>query len=99
MPEMNPSAGSIGNATSAEVIAGHMASLRYEDLGVQPKLAFKRALADYLACALPGAGLPTPCLVRSYLETLGETGVAGVYGTPTRLSAPSAAMANGAAAH
>lgn len=96
---MNRSADSIREATSAQIIAGHVASLRYEDLGAQPKAAFKRALADYLACVLPGAGLPTPSLLRSYLTTLGETGVAGVYGTPTRLSAPSAAMANGAAAH
>lgn len=89
----------ISGSSSADTIAGHFASLRYEDIEMPAKRAFKRALADYLACALPGAGLPTPLLLRNYLETLGETGVAGIYGTGVRLSAQSAAMANGAAAH
>jgi 2-methylcitrate dehydratase PrpD len=84
---------------SAGILAEHVAGLHYADLREETRQAFRRVLADYVACVLSGADMPTPQLLRDYLKTLGEKGVAGALGTDARFSAPSAAMANGAAAH
>ncbi len=88
-----------GEMNSAEILAAHVAGLRYDDLRPETRQAFRRVLVDYLASVLSGADMPTPKLMRDYLSSLEEKGVASVIGTEAKFSAPSAAMANGAAAH
>lgn len=85
--------------TSAEVLAAYVAELRFDALSETTVSAAKRVLIDYFACAISGAEMPTPRIVRTYLAERGEKARASVFGTPMRMSACSAAMANGAAAH
>lgn len=61
--------------------------------------AFRRAFVDYLACALAGANLPVTLAVRRWAEAEGTRPVATAIGSGVRLSAPDAALVNGAAAH
>lgn len=59
----------------------------------------RRILADYLAAAFAGATSDTAMTVREYLLHSDHDRQATVIGTPERLSAAGAALANGTAAH
>jgi len=85
--------------TSAEVLASFVSHLRFDELDETTIAAAKRVLIDYFACAISGAAMPTPRVLRTYLAENGERPSASVLGTDLRMSACSAAMANGAAAH
>ena len=87
------------NATSSGVLAGHVAQLRYEELPTEVIHAFKRALIDYLSCAIAGSQLPVTVALRSYLCELGGNGTSRIIGTGLKLNSPAAAFVNGAAAH
>src|SRR5262245_59619882 len=56
-------------------------------------------LLDFLGVALGGAGEPSSVTLRRGLYRLGPAGDSVVLGVAERLSAPHAALANGAAAH
>lgn len=59
----------------------------------------RRALIDHLAAVVPGASDATASTVRDYLARTSPAGEASVLGTPLRLPAPDAALANGVASH
>jgi 2-methylcitrate dehydratase PrpD len=85
--------------TSTEHLARHAALTRFEDLPATTVHAVKRALLDYLACAVAGADLPVTRGVRAYVASLGGAPQASVIAGSMKLDAPSAAFVNGTAAH
>ncbi len=81
------------------ILAHHVATTDISSFSEDVVHAFRRAFVDYLACALPGADLPVTQAVRRWALAQGSRPVATVIGTPNKLSAPEAALVNGAAAH
>lgn len=59
----------------------------------------KRAVLDYLAAALVGTTSPSARILHRYLADTEPEGTSTVFGTPLRVSPPSAALANGTATH
>lgn len=80
-------------------LAAHVASLNFELLPAQAVHAFKRALLDYLTCAVAGSRMDAARLVLDYLREWDRAGEAAVVGTPHRLACPNAAFVNGTSAH
>jgi len=80
-------------------LAAHAAAIRYEKLPASAIHAFKRALLDHVACALAGSAMPVSRALLSYFEETDAARAATVAGTGARLSAPNAALVNGANAH
>ncbi|MQA13080.1 MAG: MmgE/PrpD family protein [Pseudonocardiaceae bacterium] len=74
-------------------------SLRYEDLPAGVVHQAKRAVLDYAAATLVGSTSGPARIVQDYLAEVEGPGPATVVGTPLRLSAANAALANGTAAH
>jgi len=80
-------------------IAAHAAGLRYEQLPASTLSAFRRALLDHVTCAVAGAAMPVSRALLSYYTETDTARTARVVGTATRLSAPNAALVNGANTH
>lgn len=80
-------------------MADHVARLRYETLPQGTLHAFKRALLDFMTCAIAGSAMPVSRALLSYYEENDATRTATVMGTRARLSAPNAALVNGANVH
>jgi 2-methylcitrate dehydratase PrpD len=80
-------------------LAGHVAALRYEALSQRTIHAFKRALLDFVTCAVSGAAMPVSRALLSYYADSDATRTATVIGSGARLSAPNAALVNGANTH
>lgn len=59
----------------------------------------KRALVDWLGCALAGSQHPTLAYLRAGIEELGDVGPVPIVGRPERYSRLSAALINGQAGH
>jgi len=85
------------NATTR--LAEHIASARYDALPAGAVHCAKRALLDFLTCAVAGSAMPVSRALLSYYEECDATRVASVVGSGTRLSAPNAALVNGANTH
>ena len=86
-------------AGASRKLAGHVAGMRYEQLPPEAIHAFKRALLDYTTCAVAGSAMPVSQALLSYFEESDATRVASVVGSSSRLSAPNAALVNGANCH
>ena len=83
----------------AERLADEVAAIGRAEL---PRAVLERVcdlFRDYLGVALGGAGEESSVVLRRGLGALGASGKATVLGTAEQLSAPHAALANGAAAH
>ena len=80
-------------------LAQHVAHARYEALPPDAVHAFKRALLDFVTCAISGSSMPVSRALLSYFEESDATRAAAVIGSTTRLSAPNAALVNGANVH
>ncbi len=80
----------------SERIAGFVAGLRYEDVPDEVRHRLKVLVLDSLGCALYGAGLEWSRILRTTLAAVDGPGRARVWGSTTRLSAPHAALVNGA---
>lgn len=80
-------------------LAAHVAALRYESLPQPVIHAFKRALLDFVTCAISGSAMPVSRALLSYYEDNDATRTATVIGSGARLSAPNAALVNGANVH
>lgn len=80
-------------------LATHVANTRYEDLPPATVHAFKRALLDHVTCAVAGSAMPVSRALLSYYQETDASRVAAVVGTEARLSAPNAALVNGANTH
>lgn len=93
--QIRPAAGADATARLAE----HVAATTYEALPANTIHAFKRAFQDHLACAIAGAAMPVSRALLEYFEESDATRTATVLGTRKRLSAPNAALVNGANTH
>ena len=85
--------------TAARALARFASALQLADV---PALDVERAtqcLVDAVGVALLGSTLPWARMATRYAEHYGATGTSRVIGSPVRLSAPLAALANGVAAH
>jgi 2-methylcitrate dehydratase PrpD len=80
-------------------MADHVARLRYETLPQGVLHAFKRALLDFVTCAIAGSAMPVSRALLSYFEGSDATRSATVIGSGVKLSASNAAMVNGANVH
>jgi len=80
-------------------LAAHVAQARYEDLPVATVHAFRRALLDHVTCAIAGSAMPVSRALLSYYQETDASRAATVIGTEARLSAPNAALVNGANTH
>lgn len=80
-------------------IAGHIVGTRFDSLPAPVVHAAKRALLDFVTCAVSGSAMPVSRTLLSYYEENDATRVAAVIGSAARLSASNAALVNGANTH
>ncbi len=81
-------------------LARYAAALRYEDLPAEIVERAKECIADTVAAIVCGAALPWSRIVIGYAERTGPGGKSRILGTGgPAVSAPAAALANGALAH
>jgi len=89
----------VSDAPLAEQLADEVAAIGRAELPPAVLARARDLLRDYLGVTLGGAVEESSVVLRRGLGTLGAAGDATVLGTTERLSAPHAALANGAAAH
>ncbi|GAA4332482.1 MmgE/PrpD family protein [Pigmentiphaga soli] len=80
-------------------LAAFVAGLRFDDLPAGTVHAAKRALLDYVSCAVAGSAMPVSRALADYFEQEDASRHASVIGSGLRLSAPNAALLNGANTH
>jgi 2-methylcitrate dehydratase PrpD len=80
-------------------MAEHIAAAQFEKLSAPIVHAAKRALLDFVTCAVSGSAMPVSRALLSYYEENDATRTATVIGSTVRLSAPNAALVNGANTH
>lgn len=80
-------------------LAHYVAGLDRRTLPDAAVHAFRRALLDYLTCAVAGSRTDAARIVLDYLQSWDQSTEACVVGTPVRLAAQNAAFVNGAATH
>lgn len=81
-------------------LSGFLSGIRYEDLSPQALHQARRAVLDWIGCALAGSTHPTVGLLLANFDDLGSAPVATVLGHPgRRLSLLDAPVANGQMGH
>ncbi|MGH7028965.1 MAG: MmgE/PrpD family protein, partial [Stellaceae bacterium] len=81
-------------------LAGYAAALRYDDLPAEIVRRAKECIADTVAAIICGAALPWSRIVIRYAERTGPGGGSHILGSGgPAVTAPAAALANGALAH
>src|SRR5688572_3275223 len=86
-------------AGASRRVAEYVSALDYQKLPASAVHAFKRALLDYLTCAIAGSRMAPTRIVYDYLSSWDRSQEATVMGTTTRLSCPNAAFVNGTSTH
>ncbi len=86
-------------AGASKRIAEYASGLSYDKLPANAVHAFKRALLDYLTCAIAGSRMEPTRIVFDYVSSWDQSREAAVMGTTTRLSCPNAAFVNGTSTH
>src|SRR3990172_9312318 len=84
---------------ATEKIARFIADTGYEDIPRDAVEKAKRTALDCLGAALAGVVEPVSRAITGYITRLGGPPQASVFGAGLRVSAPDAALANGAIAH
>lgn len=84
---------------ASRTLAALVAAASFDDLPEQVVHDFKRALLDYLACAISGSRSGPSTALLAYLQESDRARAAAVVGTPARLSVMNAALLNGNSAH
>jgi aconitate decarboxylase len=77
-------------------IARFVAGLSYEAIPAEARERIKLLILDSLGCAIFGAELEWSRILMQTLASLDSSKGCGVWATPLRLSAPHAALVNGA---
>jgi 2-methylcitrate dehydratase PrpD len=85
--------------TASQQLAAFAVNLDYERIPREVVERVKDCVIDTVAACAFGAQLPWSRMIAGYGEMSGAAGACSVHGTPLRLRAPSACLANGAAAH
>ena len=83
----------------SRMLAEYVAGLDCERLSAQAVHAFRRALLDYLTCAVSGSRTQPSRLVLDYARSWDRASEACVIGHDARLACPNAAFVNGTSAH
>jgi len=83
----------------SKMLAEYVAGLDYQRLSSQAVHAFRRALLDYLTCAVSGSRTQPSRLVLDYARSWDQASEACVIGHDARLASPNAAFVNGTSAH
>ena len=86
-------------AGASRRVAEYVSALDYEKLPANAVHAFKRALLDYLTCAIAGSRMEPTRIVFDYMSSWDQSREATVMGMKTRLSCPNAAFVNGTGTH
>jgi len=94
---MAQSAGALDGASIR--LAEFISAARYDALPDHVVHAVKRALLDYVSCAVAGSAMPVSKALMAYFQEEDASRHAAVVGSAIRLSAPNAAMVNGANTH
>lgn len=84
---------------AAQTLAAYATSLKYDEIPAEVIARAKACMIDTIAVASFGASLPWCRIVNDYANRNSAPGKASVLGTPLKLRAPFAALANGAAGH
>ena len=84
---------------AAQTLAEFATDLRFEKIPPKVVERAKSCLIDTIAAITFGADFPWSRIVIDYARKSSAPGKASVWGTPLRLQAPFAALANGALAH
>ena len=85
--------------TPAQALAEFAVGLRYEDIPAEVIERAKDCVIDTVAACVFGAELPWTQTVIGYAQRNSAPGECSVLGTPIKVRAPFACLANGAAAH
>jgi len=91
--------GTFGKATAAQILARFATQLQYERIPAVVVERAKDCVIDTVAACTYGSQLPWSRIVIGYAEQYGKGGSSTILGTPLRVHAPHAALANGALAH
>jgi 2-methylcitrate dehydratase PrpD len=86
-------------AGASKRIAEYVSTLQYDQLPSSAVHAFKRALLDYVTCAVAGSRMEPTRIVFDYVSSWDQSREAVVMGGKTRLSCPNAAFVNGTSTH
>ena len=84
---------------AADVIAGHLAKVRYDDLSPAVVAATKAAILDTLGCLLAGTGTGEAEVIAALVTERGGRATSTVFGRAQKVPAESAVLANAAAIH
>jgi len=79
--------------------AQHIAETKFSQLSPLVIHAAKRALLDFMTCAVSGSAMPVSKALLAYFQESDATRIATVIGSGERLSAANAALVNGANTH
>jgi len=90
---------SVAADTSTRELARFVAGLTLDVIPAEVVSRAQRSLLDTFGCGLFGATLPWSAILRTTLGQVDDGRACRVWGTSQRLSAPHAALANGAAVH
>jgi aconitate decarboxylase len=85
-----------GNNPHSRAIAQFISGIKYEAIPDEVIGRIKLLILDSLGCALYGSALEWSRILRATLGKLDDTRACRVWGTPELLSAPHAALVNGA---
>jgi len=85
--------------TAAQTLAGFATQLEYDRIPANVIERAKDCVIDTVAACTYGATLPWSKIVIAYAEQYGKGGASAILGTPLKVHAPYAALANGALAH
>lgn len=83
----------------SRILSEYVAGVDYERLPAEVVHAFRRALLDYLSCAVSGSRTEPAQLVLDYASSWDHASEACVVGRDARLACPNAAFVNGTSAH
>lgn len=86
-------------AGASKRVAEYVSAIDSSKLPADTVHAFKRALLDYLTCAIAGSRMEPAKIVFDYVSSWDQSREAAVLGTASRLSCPNAAFVNGTACH
>ena len=83
----------------SRILAEYVAHLCYERLPAEAVHAFRRALLDYVTCAVSGSRTQPARAVLDYARSWDDARQACVVGHDARLACPNAAFVNGTSTH
>lgn len=85
--------------TLTKTLCGHLAAVRFDDLGAAAGAEARRGVLDWIGCALAGSGHRTITTLLAVLQEISGRPQATVFGRKLQLGLLDAALANGQMGH